>query len=248
MKYKKKLFLLLISILACFFLFSGTAFARAGGGGSSSSGGGGGSSGSHSGSHYYGRGTDANPIAVLLPSICTLLLAGSGSILFAFHVTKARRKSRQLMKAYKELGIEWDYRAVQKYIEKAYFEIQECWRRYDPSYAEAYLSEELAEEWRIKLEWMKLRNEEIVQKNVKLLRASPVYVCDEAGEENDRIWYLIHGKMIGYYRDRTTKRLIRGNPRPEAFYEYWLFIRRNGRWVLHEIRQKDEMDIREFLN
>ena len=54
--------------------------------------------------------------------------------------------------------------------------------------------------------------------------------------------------MIGYYRDRDTKELIRGNPKAEAFYEYWLCIRRNNRWVLHEIRQENEMDIQEFLN
>ena len=95
---------------------------------------------------------------------------------------------------------------------------------------------------------MKIRNEEIVQKNVKLISAVPVGVHDEAGEEKDQIWYLIHGKMIGYYRDFDTKEVIRGNTRAEAFYEYWLFVRRNGRWVLREIRQKDEMDIHDFVN
>lgn len=106
----------------------------------------------------------------------------------------------------------------------------------------------LAQSWNTKLQWMKLRNEEIVQKKVKLLSAVPVGVHNEAGEDKDRIWYLIHGKMIGYYRDRDTKELIRGNPKAEAFYEYWLCIRRNNSWVLHEIRQENEMDIQEFLN
>lgn len=33
---------------------------------------------------------------------------------------------------------------------------------------------------------------------------------------------------------------------PEAFYEYWTFIREEGRWVLDEIRQKDEVDVGEL--
>lgn len=152
------------------------------------------------------------------------------------------------MKAYQKIGINWDYKEIQKHVEKSYFIIQESWKRYDPYYAADYLSEELAQSWNTKLQWMLLRNEEIVQKKVRLLSAMPVGVHDEAGEDNDQIWYLIKGKMIGYYRDRTTKELIRGNPRPEVFYEYWLFIRRNGRWVLHAIRQMDEMDIQEFEN
>ena len=125
--------------------------------------------------------------------------------------------------------------------------VEEAWRRYDTSYAAGYLSEELEIEWSSKLQWTQIRNEEIVQKRVRLLSAVPVGVHDEAGEDRDQIWYLIHGKMIGYYRDRDTKKYIRGNTKSESFFEYWLFVRRNGRWVLHKICQRDEMDIQEFL-
>ena len=127
-------------------------------------------------------------------------------------------------------------------MEHAYFVIQECWRRYDPSYAAGYLSEELAEKWNVQLQWMKIRNEEIVQENVKLISAIPVDVHNEEGQEKDEIWYLIHGKMVGYYRDKNTKEVIRGNTNDEGFYEYWRFIRRNDRWVLHEICDKNDWE------
>jgi hypothetical protein len=29
-------------------------------------------------------------------------------------------------------------------------------------------------------------------------------------------------------------------------YEYWTFIREDGRWVLNEIQQKDEVDVHEL--
>lgn len=54
--------------------------------------------------------------------------------------------------------------------------------------------------------------------------------------------------MIGYYIDKDTKLCIRGNTNPESFYEYWRFIYLNNNWVLDEIRQKDELDIRQFSN
>lgn len=74
-----------------------------------------------------------------------------------------------------------------------------------------------------------------------------MYVRDEEGTCQDEIWYLIHGKMIGYYINERTRQVVRGNTRPEAFYEYWLFVYRKDRWVLHEIKQKNEMDINQFL-
>ncbi len=54
--------------------------------------------------------------------------------------------------------------------------------------------------------------------------------------------------MIGYYVDRQTKEVLRGNTRPERFYEYWLFIYEEGRWVLHEIRQKTRWISGSFRN
>ena len=98
----------------------------------------------------------------------------------------------------------------------------------------------------MKLEWMDARGEQVVQKNVRLLSADPVYVEDQEGTEQDMLWYLIHGRMIGYYINKDTEQCVRGNPNAESFYEYWLFIYQNGKWVLNEIKQKDEIDIRQF--
>ena len=49
--------------------------------------------------------------------------------------------------------------------------------------------------------------------------------------------------MIGYYINIDTGEVVRGKTSPETFYEYWVFIREDGRWVLDEIRQKDEVDV-----
>ena len=81
----------------------------------------------------------------------------------------------------------------------------------DISYGAPYLSEELQKEFDSKIQWMVLRNEEVIQKNVRLLRAMPVSVQDEPGEEQDVIWYLIHGKVLcesgepesGAWKDQT---------------------------------------------
>ena len=168
---------------------------------------------------------------------------GGGSIVLIRKARAARARSRKSMAFYAQLGDNWDYREVQRQVEETYFQVQECWRRMDISYGAPYLSQELMEEFDSKIQWMQVRGEAVVQKNVKLLSAMPVYAEDNPGEEYDMIWYLIHGKMIGYYIDTKNRKVIRGNTRPEAFFEYWKFVYRGERWVLQEIRQKEEMDI-----
>ena len=219
---------------------------RAGGG---SSGGGGGHSGSSGGGSYHsGRSSSrSNLTGNILFGVNAIVVTCGGAIAFTIKAKKAAAKSRNLMRQYEKIGGNWDYREVQRQVEEAYYQIQECWRRMDAGYAAAYLSEELLEDFNMKIQWMEVREEEVVQKHVKLLSAVPVGAYDELGEENDCIRYLIHGSMVGYYINRNTKICVRGNTKKESFYEYWKFIYRNERWVLQEIRQQDEIDINQFV-
>ena len=241
---KNKKYILIFAVLLLV-LLAVPVWGRAGGGGSSGSGGGGGSSSSGGGSYtshrsYYKGG---NVAGMILQAGVVFFTASGGTIVLIRKAMAARARSRKAMAFYAQLGDNWDYREIQRQVEETYFQVQECWRRMDVSYGAPYLSQELLEEFDSKIQWMQVRGEAVVQKNVKLLSAMPVYVEDNPGEEYDMIWYLIHGKMTGYYIDVNTRKVIRGNTRPEAFFEYWKFVYRGERWVLQEIKQKDEMDI-----
>lgn len=239
---KKKL-LVLLGILILIFTLTMPVFARAGGGGSS-----GGSSGGNSVSHHTDSSgtTRSNPIGAFIQLVILATVASGGSIVFIKKARRANKRSHRTMRALAQIEENWNPNEIQRQVEEAYFQIQECWRRMDISYGAPYLSEELQKDFDTKIQWMKIRNEEVVQENVKLLNAMPIAVIDEEGEEKDTIWYLIHGKMTGYYIDKNTRLIVRGKRRPEAFYEYWKFIYRNKRWVLSEIKQKNEMDIDSF--
>lgn len=239
----------IISILMLCVMCSVTVSARAGGGGGGGSSSGGGGSSHSSTGHSGSSGSRAENIAgFLMQWILIGASAGGGTFLLLQKAKKARRKSRQAMAVFAQMGDNWDAKEIQKQVEEAYFQIQECWRRMDITYGAPYLSEELQTEFDSKIQWMKVKNEEVIQRNVRLLSAMPVCVQDEPGEEQDVLWYLIHGKMTGYYIDSTSRQVVRGNTKPEAFFEYWKFVYRNKRWVLREIRQQNEMDIDAFEN
>lgn len=228
-----------------------TVHARAGGGGSSGGSGSSSSGGSSSSNHsnYYDNGrTSRNPISRILNYGMFICVAGGSAIVFFYRRKKAHFISKKRMKEFAKYGYNWDYKDIQKRVEKAYYEIQECWRQQNADYAAEYLSDSLLDEFRTKLEWIESRNEKVIQKRVRLLSADPIYVEDQDGTEHDKMWYLIHGRMLGYYINKDTGLCVRGTPKDESFYEYWCFLYENGKWVLNEIRQKDELDIRQFSN
>lgn len=241
---KNKKYILIFTALLLV-LLAVPVWGRAGGGGGSSGGGGGSfGGGSHSSYHSGSSGSRGSGLAgVILQAGVVFFAVSGGTIVLRRKARAARARSRKAMAFYAQLGDNWDYREIQRQVEETYFQVQECWRRMDVSYGAPYLSQELMEEFDSKIQWMQVRGEAVVQRNVKLLSAMPVYVEDNPGEEYDMIWYLIHGKMTGYYIDVNTRKVVRGNTRPEAFFEYWKFVYRGERWVLQEIKQKDEMDI-----
>ena len=241
---KKGMRLGILCILVC--LCAVPVWVRAGGGGSS--GGGGGSAG---GSSYHsgrssGGGTSDIVSAAQFGLGVFVASGGAGAAVLLLKARRARRRTHRAMAVFSESGRNWDYREVQKQVEESYFQIQECWRRMDVTYGVPYMSERLQKDFNVKLQWMHMRGEEVVQKKVKLLSAIPVGVQDEEGEDQDVIWYLIHGKMTGFYINKNTREIIRGKNRLEAFFEYWKFVYRNERWVLDEIKQKEEIDIDAF--
>ena len=66
--------------------------------------------------------------------------AGGWNDCISLLYSKAKYKSLQKMKKFEKPGEDWNAKEMQKYVENAYFVIQECWRLLDPSYAEKYLS------------------------------------------------------------------------------------------------------------
>lgn len=180
---------------------------------------------------------------MVLHGIFVSVFTGGGTYLLIWKARKAKIRSRRAMKEFAQTGRNWNVKEIQKQVEEAYYQIQECWRRMDVDYGAAYLSPDLYAEFDSKIQWMQIRNEEVIQKRVRLLKAMPVFVQDQPGEDQDCVWYLIRGKMTGFYVDRDSREIVRGSSEPETFIEYWKFVFVNERWVLDKIRQEDEMNI-----
>ena len=244
---RKRMAAMICAVILCMLSASSPGLARAGGGSSGGGGGGGSSSGRHTGGSYY-SGRRSNPLTTLLSYGCFAVMASGGTIILVYKSRKAKRAAKKEMELFAKKDHGWEYSQIQERVRRAYFEIQECWSRQDVSYASEYMSRKLQAEFSSKLSWMKIQRKENVMRNVRLRSAVLVDACDRPGEEEDYLWYLIHGRMVDYCINLDTGQKVEGSYRPSSFYEYWKFIKEDGRWVLDEIRQRDEMDINQFLS
>ena len=228
------------------------ALARAGGGGSGSgggSGGGGGGRSSHYGGNtdrYSGRNDPISSIIMLSTFLCT---SSAGIIIFKVKISKKKIKSVSVIKTLSKKDFNWDYNQMKSDIKEGFYKIQNAWMERNQDLAKEYMSERLYIRHRSKTEWMKVRKEKNILKNVKLKKITPIAVKDKDGLESDFVWVHIKAKARDYIINEETGQLIEGNKHiANHFEEYWKFIRSDRRWILDEIRQIDEINDLDFFD
>lgn len=239
--YMKKRHIFLLVIIFILFL-NLPIYARAGGGSSGGSSGGTSSGGSSShGTSHYTRGSTSrksNPIVTIFNYGMFIIISCSTIIVVKVRLSKAKIKTKRKMKY-----TSWNYSEIKDRVEEAYFKIQDAWAKNDMILAKDYMTEELLESFKIKLNWMEFANKKNILKKIKLLKAFPVSLTDEKDDADDRVWIYIRGKMVDYTIDTTTNQIIEGSTFSKAFVEYWLFSKNEeGNWVLNKILQEDEID------
>ena len=147
------------------------------------------------------------------------------------------------MKRLEKIDDSWNYKAFNQTIEHIFYETQNAWMERNQDLAINSLSQSLYNQYRIKSEWMLVRHEKNILKSIRLIEAMPVDVKDFDGNANDLVWIYIKAKAIDYIIDDQTMRLKSGSTSSKSFVEYWKLIKENGRWVLDEIKQKNEFDL-----
>lgn len=202
--------------------------------GGSSGGSGNSSSLTHSSSNSSGTGS-------LTSHFLFLLMFFGSAILFRLRLSHYSRNTRKLMKMLQREDSAWKYANLQKRVREIYFLVHKCWSEGDMRPAQQHISEDLFDNFTIKLNWMEFQHQRNARKRVRLLEAVPVAVHDNEDDTLDHVWFYIRGRMVDYITDTETGARLRGSPLPGSFGEYWQFQRNvNGHWVLNRILQKEE--------
>lgn len=238
---KRIMIALVAFLLLCGLILSASAAPLRAGGGSSGGGGGGGSSGgsSHStGTNTTGR---SDPFSFFLSLILFIAVSSGAGIFYRLKLSRHARNTKALMRMLSKKDNAWKYKDLQRRVKSAYFAIQRAWSKSDMTPAAQYMSSELFQSFQTKLAWMTYKNERNALKHIRLLSYKPLVLHDSEDDTQDHVWYYIRGRMLDHTVDTQTGKKKKGGLFPEAFEEYWQFLRtaENG-WVLHCILQKDE--------
>lgn len=218
---------------------------RAGGGSSSSSGGSGG--GSNSSHHRSSRNSSSSGSSCLISDvffyIFFIIITFKASIILYTKVIRASVNSKRYMKILKEKDISWNYKEIENQVINAFYTIEESWTSNNLELAKEYLSDELYNQFQVKLNWMEYSKRKNILKKIKLRNLKPISVIDDEDDSKDLIWFYIKGKMIDYTINTETNEKIEGNNYSTSFVEFWKFIRtKENTWVLDKILQENEID------
>ena len=214
---------------------------RAGGGGSSGgSSSGSSSSGSHHSSNTRGYGT-GGVISNILSAIIMVVLLFIGTIVLYLKVLRSSFNSKRYMRMLDDKDITWNYKNIERQVIDAYYIIQKSWAEGNMQKAKDYMTKELYENFRSKLEWMEVRKRKNILKKIKLRNVKPISIHDDEDDSKDLIWFYIKGNMIDYIINTETKEIVSGTTHHTSFVEFWKFTRtKNNRWVLSKILQQEE--------
>ena len=222
---------------------------RAGGGGGGSSGGssGTGSSGTHGhgGSRYY---CDYNnPFLCAIHDIFSwvifICISFFGIIVLYFKVLRSSFNSKRYMRMLSKKDIAWKYKDIERQVIQTFYIVQESWSNMDMKPAKKYMSKDLYESYKGKLEWMEIGNKRNVLRKIRLINLKPISIHDDENDDKDLVWFYINGSMIDYMIDTRTNENIDGNSFfSKPFVEFWQFTRKGDKWVLSKILQSNESD------
>lgn len=241
MKRGKKLIILSIILV----MFTSISYARPGGGGSS--GGGGGSSGGGGGSHSSSsRGSGGRvprteedhkeQFATFgLFSSVIFIMGRTNRIIIRIKVIKSNHKYEKKLKELSEYNPDYKLEKIKQDVNDTFYIMAKAWTEMNQDISIEYSTEKFYKNHNAKLQWMDVRNERNILKNEKLL-SSKVFAIDD---ENN-IWVSIRGSMIDYIE--KDGEIIEGSKHiPSRYIEYWKFNNVNGKWLLDEIKQVDEL-------
>jgi Uncharacterized protein conserved in bacteria len=242
MKKRLKFFFSLCLVLVAAFLLSFSVAARAGGGGGGGGGGGHSITSVHSGASGNQVSWTTLLYAVLINGTLIVILFHR-DILFYFKLHRKGFESRKTMAELNKRDAFFDYSNFRKTVEDTFYKVQDAWGERDQELDKAFLSQSLYEQFCTKTAEMKVRHEKDILRDIHLLDVIPVDVEDFPDSNVDFIWVYIKAKMADYVIDEQSRRVISGSKNIKSFVEYWKFIKEDGRWVLDEIKQKDEVKL-----
>ncbi|MGG7098778.1 Tim44 domain-containing protein [Clostridium sardiniense] len=251
-KHYKKIIKILILVILILPTTSAFPIAGGGSGGGGGGGAGGGSGGRSGGSSGRGGSSGASVESQIISGALGIFTFVGGFEKVKRKIILKRKKDGFLsaIKEFKKYDLGWEYNDISNDITTAFYLVQEAWTKRNQDIAREYMSKKLYTLHKTKTEWMKVREEKNILKDVELLEVIPIGALNSKDKFEDMIWVNIKCSMVDYTINEKTNSIIDGNKSKHKRYEqFWRFKRDEKHWVLDEIKWPNEIeDIDSYFN
>lgn len=170
------------------------------------------------------------------------------------------RRRKMISKAKKDLedalkeDSSWDINSLEEEVKKVFFTYQEAWTKKDMNIIAPHMTKKYLKKASRILK-TQLTGKVNILENINLNKLTLMSVRDNPGRDGDMFAMEISASMIDYTIDETNHRFTwstssrrknesqnsyesRAMNEAEAFKEYYIFIRHNGKWLLNNIKPK----------
>ena len=256
------------SIILVILILASHTYARGGGGGGTGGGGGGGFGGGYSGSYYPSSGFSNSirndgstttpvglftlfviiPLFMLLIYFLPAILAKgdkrcSAEYLYPPARIKAKaKKTKKALDALTEKDVMWDHKQMEHAVLDVFYKLQRCWSKREYAPMRGLLTDDLYMQHAEQIESLKRNHEINVLENLKINRIAIIHLKQSHDKNRREFTALIDASVKDYYIDDRTRGFIRGDTVALEFQEFWIFQRKDNKWLLREIEQANESD------
>ncbi len=150
---------------------------------------------------------------------------------------RLKQKAASDLKAAAATDPAWDINALNLRVQSIFMTFQRDWSVFDLNTMSTYITPRYFEHLKLMMVAIKLRKRRNAVEDPKLIEFFPLEVDDLAGNNQDKVTFLIHAKANDKLLDETTgvEQLLYEDK--SEFYEYWHFTFVNNVWILDGISQ-----------
>lgn len=224
-KPHRKIFVLALLFIPCYFLYS-----RAGGGGHSGGGGGGGF---HSTSHNVSSSNlgDFGPLLIIV----IIALLGYGLVLSFLLFIKPKRSSKVIELA-SQIDELWNLEQINKHTFDVFCKMQKAWETRNLGPVKSIITKELYDELDEKITVMRSENQKNILEEINVNKITLISSVDYKDNSKDAYTAQIDGQMIDYIIDDRSNEIIENTQKSiGGFTDCYEFVRINNKWILNKI-------------
>lgn len=186
----------------------------------------------------YHIGKRNNPLFLIVFIIVGITILISSSIV-AIMIYYKRKKAKKRIADFERFDTTWNQELIKSRIEIIFFKLQQSITERDLTQIKDYLTEKMYKKQTELIQHLIIKKKINKLESIKLVESTIISVTDFIDDNKDIFTCHVNGKMINYFVDEKTQKIISGdNSHYKPFEELWYFTRQGNNWLLDDIDSK----------